>query len=175
MSAKQSSFKNPSRIIGIQFGLFSPEEIRKAGVVEVVSKDTYIGNSEVAGGLFDPRMGVLGPNTICPTDGLTNIMTPGYFGYIELARPVFFIQHLKEIMKILKCVCFKCSKLLISKEQHRQAIHIKASFLLGGRVVILFKREVDSLFAILILLFVAPLLVPTILSSSSSFFLGNKL
>ena len=127
MSAKQSSFKNPSRIIGIQFGLFSPEEIRKAGVVEVVSKDTYIGNSEVAGGLFDPRMGVLGPNTICPTDGLTNIMTPGYFGYIELARPVFFIQHLKEIMKILKCVCFKCSKLLISKEQHRQAIHIKAS------------------------------------------------
>jgi DNA-directed RNA polymerase beta' subunit len=120
MSAKQSSFKNPSRIIGIQFGLFSPEEIRKAGVVEVVSKDTYIGNSEVAGGLFDPRMGVLGPNTICPTDGLTNIMTPGYFGYIELARPVFFIQHLKEIMKILKCVCFKCSKLLISKEQHRQ-------------------------------------------------------
>jgi DNA-directed RNA polymerase beta' subunit len=37
-------YKNPSRIIGIQFGISSPEEIRKAGVVEVVSKDTYINN-----------------------------------------------------------------------------------------------------------------------------------
>jgi len=113
-----NSYKNPSRIIGIQFGMSSPEEIRKAGVVEVVSKDTYVGNKEVPGGLFDPRMGVLGRGSICPTDGLTHIQTPGYFGYIELARPVFFIQHIKEIMKILKCVCFKCSKLLINKDEH---------------------------------------------------------
>jgi DNA-directed RNA polymerase beta' subunit/intein/homing endonuclease len=117
---KHAEYKNPSRIIGIQFGMSSPEEIRKAGVVEVVSKDTYINNKEVPGGLFDPRMGVLGPGAICPTDGLTYIQTPGYFGYIEMARPVFFIQHIKEIMKILKCVCFKCSKLLINKEQHSQ-------------------------------------------------------
>jgi DNA-directed RNA polymerase II subunit RPB1 len=119
-------FKNPSRIIGIQFGMLSPEEIRK-GVVEVVSKDTYINNKEVPGGLFDPRMGVLGHGTVCPTDGLTYINTPGYFGYIELARPVFFIQHIKDIMSILKCVCFKCSKLLISKEDHKHIITMKAS------------------------------------------------
>jgi DNA-directed RNA polymerase II subunit RPB1 len=121
-----SQYKNPSRIIGIQFGMSSPEEIRKAGVVEVVSKDTYINNKEVPGGLFDPRMGVLGPGSICPTDGLTYIQTPGYFGYIEMARPVFFIQHIKEIMKILKCVCFKCSKLLISKEQHTQVYQLNS-------------------------------------------------
>ena len=119
-------FKNPSRIIGIQFGMLSPEEIRK-GVVEVVSKDTYINNKEVPGGLFDPRMGVLGHGSVCPTDGLTYINTPGYFGYIELARPVFFIQHIKDIMSILKCVCFKCSKLLISKEDHKHIINMKAS------------------------------------------------
>lgn len=120
MSSNKQTYKNPSRIIGIQFGMSSPEEIRKAGVVEVVSKDTYINNKEVPGGLFDPRMGVLGPGAICPTDGLTYIQTPGYFGYVEMARPVFFIQHIKEVMKILKCVCFKCSKLLINKDQHRQ-------------------------------------------------------
>ena len=62
-----NQFKNPSRIIGIQFGMLSPEEIRK-GVVEVVSKDTYINNKEVPGGLFDPRMGVLGHGSVCPTD-----------------------------------------------------------------------------------------------------------
>ena len=121
-----NQFKNPSRIIGIQFGMLSPEEIRK-GVVEVVSKDTYINNKEVPGGLFDPRMGVLGHGSVCPTDGLTYINTPGYFGYIELARPVFFIQHIKDIMSILKCVCFKCSKLLISKEDHKHVINMKAS------------------------------------------------
>ena len=115
---KMNDFKTPSKIIGVQFSILSPEEIRKNSVVEVTSRDTYIGNKPVVGGLFDPRMGVLEPGLICPTDGLTYIDTPGYFGHIELARPVFFIQHLKEIMKICKCVCFKCSKLLIYKNRN---------------------------------------------------------
>ena len=38
------------------------------------------------GGLFDPRMGVLEPGFICPTDGLNYMETPGYFGHIELAK-----------------------------------------------------------------------------------------
>ena len=108
-----------SKIIGVQFSLLSPDEIRKNSVVEVTSRDTYINNKPVIGGLFDPRMGVLEPGLICPTDGLTYIDTPGYFGHIEMARPVFFIQHLKEIMKISRCICFKCSKLLLNKAQHK--------------------------------------------------------
>jgi len=111
--------RTPSKIIGVQFSMLSPDEIRRNSVVEVTSRDTYINNKPVIGGLFDPRMGVLEPGLICPTDGLTYIDTPGYFGHIELARPVLFIQHLKEIMKICKCVCFKCSKLLINKNQHK--------------------------------------------------------
>lgn len=111
--------RTPSKIIGVQFSMLSPDEIRRNSVVEITSRDTYINNKPVIGGLFDPRMGVLEPGLICPTDGLTYIDTPGYFGHIELARPVLFIQHLKEIMKICKCVCFKCSKLLINKNQHK--------------------------------------------------------
>ena len=103
----------PSRIIGVQFSMLSPEEIRKNSVVEISSRDTYINNKPVLGGLFDPRMGVLEPGIICPTDGYTYIDTPGYFGHIELARPVFYVQHIKEIMKFAKLTCFKCSKLLI--------------------------------------------------------------
>ena len=118
---KMSEYRAPSKIIGVQFSILSPEEIRKNSVVEITSRDTYINNKPVIGGLFDPRMGVLEPGLLCPTDGLTYIDTPGYFGHIELARPVFFIQHLKEIMKICKCVCFKCSKLLINKNQHKHA------------------------------------------------------
>jgi DNA-directed RNA polymerase II subunit RPB1 len=116
---KMSEHRDVSKIIGVQFSILSPEEIRKNSVVEITSRDTYINNKPVPGGLFDTRMGVLEPGLICPTDGLTYIDTPGYFGHIELARPVFFIQHLKEIMKICKCVCFKCSKLLINKNQHK--------------------------------------------------------
>jgi DNA-directed RNA polymerase II subunit RPB1 len=114
----KNEYNNSSRIIGIQFSILSPEEIRKNSVVEVTSRDTYVNNKPVIGGLFDPRMGVLESGLICPTDGLTYIESPGYFGHIEMARPVFFIQHLKEIMKICKCVCYKCSKLLINKENH---------------------------------------------------------
>jgi DNA-directed RNA polymerase II subunit RPB1 len=115
---KTNEKKPPSKIIGVQFCMLSPEEIRKNSVVEVTSRDTYVNNKPVVGGLFDPRMGVLEPGIICPTDGYTYIDTPGYFGHIELARPVFFIQHIKEIMKICRCVCFKCSKLLINKNNH---------------------------------------------------------
>jgi len=119
---KMNEHKPASKIIGVQFSMLSPEEIRKNSVVEVTSRDTYINNKPVVGGLFDPRMGVLEPGIICPTDGFTYIDTPGYFGHIELARPVFYIQHIKEIMKICKCVCFKCSKILINKNQHKHIL-----------------------------------------------------
>jgi DNA-directed RNA polymerase II subunit RPB1 len=118
--------KQSSKIIGIQFSILSPDEIRKGSVAEITTRDTYINNKPVIGGLFDPRMGVLEPGLICPTDGLDYMETPGYFGHIELARPVFYIQYLNTIMKILRCVCIKCSKLKISKETHKQALKLSS-------------------------------------------------
>jgi DNA-directed RNA polymerase II subunit RPB1 len=113
-----------SKVVGVQFSIMSPEEIRKSSVAEITSRDTYINNKPVIGGLFDPRMGVLEPGLICPTDGLDYMQTPGYAGHIELARPVFYIQYLSTILKCLRCVCFKCSKLLVSKEKYAQAIKL---------------------------------------------------
>ena len=109
---------NPRKIIGIQFSILSPEEIKRASTVEITNRDTYINNKPAIGGLFDPRMGVLESGIICPTDGHNFINTPGYFGHINLAKPVFYIQYLPTIIKILKCVCIKCSKLLIDKEKY---------------------------------------------------------
>ena len=111
-----------SKIVGIQFSILSPEEIRKGAVTEITSRDTYIGNKPVLGGLFCPYMGVSEPGMLCPTDGLDYMNTPGYFGRIELAMPVFYYQHLNTIHKILRCVCLKCSRLLINKEEHKQAL-----------------------------------------------------
>jgi len=127
--SKNSNLKNSnniSKIIGIQFSILSPDEIRNGSVAEITTRDTYINNKPQIGGLFDPRMGVLEPGLICPTDGLDYMETPGYFGHIELARPVFYIQYLSTILKVLRCVCFKCSKLLISKDKYKQALKMAA-------------------------------------------------
>ena len=117
-----SSKPRVSKIVGIQFSILSPEEIRKGSVTEITSRDTYVGNKPVIGGLFCPYMGVSEPGMLCPTDGLDYMNTPGYFGRIELAAPVFYYQHLATVHKILRCVCIKCSKLLISKDGHKQAL-----------------------------------------------------
>lgn len=128
MSKSQSmSQMNCSKIVGIQFSILSPDEIRKGSVAEITSRDTYVNNKPVIGGLFDPRMGVLEAGVVCPTDGLDYMKTPGYFGHIELARPVYYIQYLDTILNTLKCICFKCSKLRINKEKHKHALKMLSS------------------------------------------------
>ena len=114
-----------SKIIGIQFSILSPDEIRNSSVAEITSKNTYVNNKPVIGGLFDPRMGTLEPGTMCPTDGLDYIHCPGYFGHITLAKPVFYIQYLSTIIKILKVICIKCSRLLIDKSKYSHFLNIR--------------------------------------------------
>ena len=116
--------KDAATILGIQFSILSPAEIRKGSVAAITSRDTYINNKPVINGLFDPRMGVLEPGFICPTDGLDYMQTPGYFGHIDLARPIFYIQYLSTIIKIARCTCVKCSKLLISKDRYKHVLNM---------------------------------------------------
>ena len=107
-------------IVGIQFGIFSPEEIERRSVVEVTNAGTYDGNEPRIGGLFDPRMGVLDNGKTCRSCGQTNHSCPGHFGHFKLARPVYFIQFFPTILNVLNCVCVRCSKLLIDKTIHKE-------------------------------------------------------
>ena len=91
----------------------SPDEIRRRSVAEISSIGLYEGENSVVGGLFDPRMGVLDYGKLCPTDGLNSHDCPGYFGHIELALPVFHNQFMKQIIGTLKCVCWKCSRVIV--------------------------------------------------------------
>lgn len=99
---------------GIQFSVLGPAEIVRRSVVEVTKTDTYAGNEPVIGGLFDPRMGVLEHNKFCATCEQKNIFCPGHFGHITLARPVFHPMFFDNVRKLLKCVCFRCSRALVS-------------------------------------------------------------
>ena len=116
MAISEPIIKN---INGIQFSIMGPDEIRNRSVVEVVKHDTYEKNIPVIKGLFDPRMGVTDMGKTCKTCGQKNIDCPGHFGHINLAKPVYHFHFINTTVKILNCVCFRCSKLLINKEDYK--------------------------------------------------------
>ena len=105
-----------SNVVGIQFGVMSPEEIRERSVVEVTTHETYEKDVPVVKGLFDIRMGTTDMGKVCGTCGQCDVDCPGHFGHIELARPVYHYQFMTTIQKILRCTCIQCSKLLVNKE-----------------------------------------------------------
>jgi len=104
-------------IIGVQFGIANPEEIISRSVVEVTTDNTTRGNQPVSGGVFDARFGVIENGKVCPTCKQTNLLCPGHFGHIQLARPVYLYQFLEQIQKILQVVCLNCSNPYLPEEE----------------------------------------------------------
>ena len=109
-------------IVGVQFGIFSPEEIERRSVVQITTQATYEGTEPKIGGLFDPRMGILDNGKQCASCGQTNHGCPGHFGHYKLTRPVYYFQFFETILKVLRCVCMRCAKLLADKDQAAPAL-----------------------------------------------------
>ena len=105
---------NIKNVNGLQFSIMGPDEIRGLSAVEITKHETYDKEIPVIKGLFDLRMGTTDMGKICNTCGLKNTECPGHFGHLELGRPVFYYHFIDNVIKILKCVCFQCSKLLIN-------------------------------------------------------------
>jgi DNA-directed RNA polymerase II subunit RPB1 len=97
-------------IVGVQFGIANPEDIRKRSVVEVTTDKTYQSNQPIPNGVFDSRFGVIENGKVCPTCKQTNQFCPGHFGHITLARPVYLYQFFDTIEKLANVVCLSCSK-----------------------------------------------------------------
>lgn len=102
-------------IVEVKFGLLNPDALRKASVCHVTVPETYEGSEPKENGLMDTRMGVGERGRICPTDEYDHTITPGYFGDIELPLPVYWIQHMDSIIKLLRCICIRCGNILIDK------------------------------------------------------------
>lgn len=105
--------RNLGRVKSIQFGVLSPEEIRKGSVVEVKLAETYEGSDPKHEGLFDARMGVIERNVECSIDHHKRDICPGYFGHIDLAMPVYWEQFIDMVAKVLGCICIRCGTLLL--------------------------------------------------------------
>jgi DNA-directed RNA polymerase II subunit RPB1 len=101
-------------IVGVQFGISNPDDIRKRSVVEVTTEKTYQSNQPVPNGVFDARFGVIENGKECPTCKQTNQFCPGHFGHITLARPVYLYQFFDTIEKVCNLICLNCSVPLLA-------------------------------------------------------------
>lgn len=106
------------KIEKIQFQVISPKLIKAMSVCKVVTPELYDGEGyPVDGGLMDTRMGVIDPGLRCRTDGRKLKDCPGYFGHIELARPVVHVKFAPLILNLLRCTCRDCGRILIPNEK----------------------------------------------------------
>lgn len=99
------------QIGGVQFGLYTPEEILAISQCEINNT-----KREGHGSTYDPRMGTIDRNK-CETCGENAKTCTGHFGHIELKARVIHPQYMKEVVAWLRCMCLKCYKLLITEEE----------------------------------------------------------
>ena len=107
----------------IEFGLLSPDEIRRYSVTEVRSTEPLDNlRRPKVGGLSDPQMGSTEGSMVCQTCWQNMSMCPGHFGHIELARPVYHIHYIHIIKKVLECICLRCAHVRLDHDDpmHRR-------------------------------------------------------
>ncbi|HEV8289888.1 MAG TPA: DNA-directed RNA polymerase subunit A' [Candidatus Norongarragalinales archaeon] len=100
-------------ISAIEFGVFSPEQVRTMSAAKITVPDTYDEDGyPITGGLADQRLGVIDPGLKCNTCGGRMKTCSGHFGHIELVRPVIHVGFGKTVYQLLKGTCRKCNRLL---------------------------------------------------------------
>jgi DNA-directed RNA polymerase subunit A' len=101
-------------LVGMKFGILSPEMIRRMSVAEISNPDTYDEDGmPIPTGVMDPRLGTLEPGQRCKTCGNTYLGCPGHFGHVELPVPVIHIGFVKNIHLLLRATCRSCGRLRI--------------------------------------------------------------
>jgi DNA-directed RNA polymerase II subunit RPB1 len=89
---------------------------------------------------FFQRLGTTNPNIHCSTCGQATEFCAGHVMTIDLPLPCFSGIFLNVLSKLLSCVCYKCSALLLPWTHHKvtQAMSSKAGY----------KKTINSLFGI---------------------------
>lgn len=113
----------PKKIKEVQFGIMSPQDVVKQGVVEVATRELYDldgGRTLKKNGALDARMGTSSKSGACETcgEGLQNCN--GHFGHVKLALPAFHIGYFKAITTMLQNICKDCARILLDENQRRQ-------------------------------------------------------
>ena len=108
----------------MQFGFLNPDEIRKMAVASIYNERIYDEKGfPQFNAINDPRMGTMDKDQRCFVckgskhfiviySFIAQVDCPGHFGCIELAKPVYHAGLIDYVRKVLRTVCFNCSKVL---------------------------------------------------------------
>ena len=105
------------KIKSVDFALYSPQQIKQLSVVHVTETSPYMRNFPRANGVNDLRMGTTDRRFHCSTCKNDIIKCSGHMGHIELAEPVYHTGFFTVILKLLRCVCFMCSRVKVPLEE----------------------------------------------------------
>lgn len=96
----------------IQFGILSDKDILAQSVCEVT-------NTKLSGpcSIYDERMGVLENGKLCITCNKNNKECIGHFGHINLNVSIAHPLYYKSILSVLRCLCYRCSRIRMSQDQ----------------------------------------------------------
>lgn len=125
------------KVTGITFGILRPDEIEAMSCAQISHTDIYDEEGRPRdGGINDLHMGTNDNMLLCKTCNGKKNDCPGHFGHIKLARPVYHIGFLNELRRILRSVCFKCSRLLADQNdpKFKEAISIRSPKARGKRL-----------------------------------------
>jgi DNA-directed RNA polymerase II subunit RPB1 len=111
-----------SKIDMIEFTTWGSKDIKNISALGrdtpgLLVADLYDNTEPKKGGLIDQRMGVTNNDLECTKCGLGTNYCPGHFGHIDLAEKVFHMGFYDYVLSFLRCVCPRCSKLLVYKNE----------------------------------------------------------
>lgn len=106
----------------INFGLYTNDMVKKYSAVKgdpfgINVPEAYDNYEPKKGGLVDLRLGTCDIYLNCTTCGQNSIDCEGHFGHTELAEPMFHYGFLNHMITLLKCICMKCSNILIERTE----------------------------------------------------------
>lgn len=108
-------------ITRVDFNIYSNQDILKDSVISdpngITIPEIYNIGEPVEGGTVDKRLGVTENKLKCGTCGETALRCPGHFGHIHFVEPVFHMGFLLFLKYILSCICIRCNKLLVYRNE----------------------------------------------------------
>ena len=129
------------RVKSIEFSVANSDEIQDYTVGNITSLELFEGNRPRYGGLFDARMGVVNRDFACLMCKETYKTCPGHFGRIELGKSVYYPHFLKDLIQILRIVCFHCKTIVDSRCNELYETSSKKNYVLFNNVFNMCKKR----------------------------------
>ncbi|KAF7168568.1 hypothetical protein CNMCM6106_003706 [Aspergillus hiratsukae] len=114
-----ATFARPvaSSISGIEFGVYSDEDIKSISVKRIHNTPTLDSfNNPVPGGLYDPALGAWGDH-VCTTCRQNSWSCTGHPGHIELPVRVYNVTFFDQLYRLLRAQCVYCHRFQMARVQ----------------------------------------------------------